>query len=150
MSIFNAIRTTLETAIDAMTTPTFNFVYDNVNEYRPGSMTYPNVKVTFPEEIGREKEGEVINSYSTDVVVNFRVMVDATPSDPDEALEDVLEDFKRLMEDQHNDLQVQGMVQSDFIDSVKEFTNVRARPAFIDIKFNVFYRVQKTDPNLTT
>ena len=150
MSVFDDIRTTLETAIDAMTVVGgFNFDYDNVNEYRPASKSYPNVLVTFPDEIAREVDGNMIDSYSTDVIVNFDVTVNATPADTNTALENVLEDFKRLMGEQHNSLQTQGMIVAHFIDSVKRFTLVRARPGAIIINFNVFYRVRESNPAIT-
>lgn len=150
MSVFDDIRTTLEAAIDAMTSPTYNYNYDNVNEYRPANKTYPNVLVEFPEELGRDPDGEVIDAFSTDVNVIFKVTVDDTTADTNTALENILEDFKRLMEVQHPTLQTDGMIVADFIESTKNFTHVRARPGMINIIFKVFYRVRRSNPSLTT
>ena len=150
MSVFDDIRTTLETAIDAMTTPTYNYNYDNVNEYRPANKTYPNVQLEFPEELGRDPDGEVIDAFSTDVNVSFKVMVDDTTADTVTALQNVLEDFKRLMEAEHASLQTDGMIVGDFIESTTQFTHVRARPGMITIIFKIFYRVRRSNPALTT
>ena len=150
MSIWTDIISTLETAIDAMTTPTFNYSYDNVNENRPASKTYPSVIVNFPEEIARDPDINMIDSYSVDTEVLFEVTVDDAVADTRLYMDNVLEDFKRLLEDEHDNLQLDGLVVGDLISADQKFSNVRQRPGTITIIFSMFYRVKRSDPSLTT
>ena len=150
-TIYTDIIDQLITAIDSMTVVGgYNYDYDNVNEYDYASMTYPNVKVLLPEEIARDADGEVINSYTADSEITFEVTVDNTVSPVDKALDRVVEDFKRLLEADHDNLQGKGMIVADYLDSAREYTHVRARPGKIMITFNINYRVLKTNPSSTT
>lgn len=150
-AIYTDIIDSIITAIDGMTTGGgFRYNYDNVNEYDNDSMTYPNAKVLLPEEIARDAEGEVINSYTADSEITFEVTVDDTVSPVDKALDYVIEDFKRLMEQEHDDLQIEGMIVADYIDSRREYTHVRERPGKVFVLFNINYRVLKTNPSSTT
>ncbi len=150
MAILTDIIATLKAKIDGMTTGTgFNFNYDNVDERRPGSKTYPNVLIEYPEEVERDVDINVIDSYSSDREINFIVTVDAGTTPVDTALDNVLEDFKRLLEEAHDDLQLDGLIVEDLLESDREYTHVRERPGKITILFNFFYRVRRSDPSLT-
>lgn len=127
----------------------YNFDYDNVDERRPGSKTYPNVFVEYPEESARDAENNVIDSYSVDRPINFVVTVDDSTTPVDAALDNVLEDFKKLLEAEHNNLQSDGLVVGDLLEAGREYTHVRERPGIITIQFNFFYRVRRSDPALT-
>lgn len=150
-AVWTDIITTLRTKIDAMTTGGgYNFDYDNVDEYRPASKTYPNVQIIFPEELARDPDDNVVNAYSTDIVITLRCTVDNTTTPTDTALDNVLEDMKRLLEAETTTLCNQGVLIGDYTESTREYTHVRARPGIINIMFNFFYRLQRTDPSLTT
>ena len=151
MSIWTDIIDELVIVVDAMTTGGgFNSNYDNVNEYRPASKTYPSVMIDFPDETYRPSDQQVINSFSGDVEVIFIVTVDDSTANVDEALDDVIEDFKRLLEDEHTNLQTKGMTVEELEETSREYTHTRKRPGVVTKKFNFFYRVQRSDPNLTT
>jgi hypothetical protein len=150
-TIYTDIIDALIAAINSMTVVGgFNNDYTRCNDYNHDTMTYPNVKVLLPEEVAREAEGEVINSYTADSEITFEVTVDNTVSPVDKALDQVVEDFKRLLEEEHADLQIEGMIVADYIDSQREYTHVRARPGKVSIIFNINYRVLKSNPSSTT
>jgi len=150
MSVFRDIMDALETAVNGMTTPTFNSNWSNTNEWRPANRTYPACEITIPEEVAEDPDDSVIDSYSAKTDVIFKVTVDDTFSDVDVALDNALEDIKRLMEQEHADLQVEGMVYANSVGSTKQYTNTRKRPGIITITFNIFYRVRRSDPSVTT
>lgn len=150
-AVYTDIIDSLIAAINLMTVVGgFRFDYTRCNDYNHDTMTYPNVKVLLPEEIARDADGEVINSYTADSEITFEVTVDNTVLPVDKALDYVIEDFKRLLEDEHDDLQVEGMIVADYIDSRREYTHVRERPGRVFIVFNINYRVLKTNPSSTT
>lgn len=150
-TIYTDIINQIITAIGTMTVVGgYNYDYANVNEYNHDSMTYPNVKVLLPEEVARPADGEVVNSYTADSEITFLVTIDDTVSPVDKAIDRVIEDFKRLLEADHANLRDKGMIVADYIDSQREYTNVRARPGMVSIIFNINYRVLKTNPSSTT
>ncbi len=149
MAIWTDIISTLKTKIDAMVTPTFNFNYDNVDERRAANKTYPNVLIEYAEEIVREPLGNVVDSYSADREISFIIEVDDGTTPIDTALDNVLEDFKRLFEDIHADLQLDGLIVDTLLSSEREFTHVRKRPGKVTIISSYFYRVRRSDPALT-
>lgn len=149
MPVFTDIITTLEAKIDAMTTPTYNFNYDNVNEYKPANKTYPNVKIHFPDE-DKNPDAEIIDGYWSDVPIEFEVMVDDTESVVRTAIDKVIEDFKRLFQEEFFTLQCTGLLNGDFDSAEREYTHVRQRPAIVTMTFNFEYRVKRSDPSLTT
>jgi len=150
MAVWTDIADALRTAIDGMTTAGgYNYDYDNVDEYRPASKTYPNVQMIFPVEEARDPDENVVNSYSTDVTIAFKVTVDDTDT-VDDGIDNVIEDFKRLLEAEHGTLCTNGLLIGDYVNSDREYTHVRERPGIVIITFNFFYRVQRTDPSLTT
>lgn len=150
MSIWTNIMNGLIAGVDSMTTPTFNSNYDNVNEYRPANKTYPSTVIEFPDEFYRGSLENVIDSYSGDVEVLFKTTVDDSTPDVDEAMDDVIEDFKRLLEDEHDALQILGMVVHELEETGREYTLIRKRPGIVTIKFNFFYRVRRSNPTVTT
>ena len=150
MSVLTDIITTLKSKVDGMTiVGGYNYDYDNVDERRPGSKTYPNVLIEYPDELERDVNINVIDSYSSDRQMNFIVTVDDGTSPIDTALDNVLEDFKRLLEAEHDNLQLDGLVVGDLLESNRAYTHVRERPGQITILFNFFYRVRRSDPSLT-
>jgi len=150
MAIYTDIINQLATAIDGMTIAGgYNYNYGPADEFDPASRTYPQVFIRFPEEVGREVEGEVVNSYTADSEVEFEVVIDDTETYPDTMMDKVVEDFKRLLEADHDTLQTKGMVVADYIDNVREYTNVRERPGKVTITFNINYRVLRTNPSVT-
>lgn len=143
--------TSLETAVDAMSTGTgFNYNYDNINEYLPANKTYPNVLITFPEDVDRGSENNMIDSYSIDTIIDFNVTIDNTVANIDLYLDNVNEDFQRLMEQEHDDLQIQGMLLAERVGSERAYTNRRARPARINLKYKIFWRIKRSNPSSTT
>lgn len=155
MAVLTDIITELKAQIDAMTTAGgFNYNYDNVDERRPGSKTYPNVMVEFPEDEPRNRNANTIDSYSIDQPISFIVTVsnldkDSNPVAVDTALDNVKEDFERLLEAIHSDLQDEGLIVEDMLESDREYTHVRKRPGKTTINFNFFYRVRRSNPSLT-
>ena len=150
-TIYTDIINSLIDGINSMTVVGgFNYDYTRCNDYNHDTMTYPNVKLFDPEEIAQDAENEVINSYTAESEITFKVTVDNIVSPVDKALDRVIEDFKRLLEEDHDDLQIEGMIVADYIDSKKEYTHVRARPGKVNIVFNIRYRVLKSNPSSTT
>jgi len=152
MTIKNDITTETDTKIDGMTIAGgFNFDYDNINEFRPGSKTYPSTKTEYFEDEYEDPDEQVVNSYTSKLTSIFIVTVDnVTEPNARLACAKVLEDFQRLMEKEHPNLQIKGMIKADLIKSEVFFTNVVKRPCRIEMEWEIMYRVQRTSPNLTT
>jgi len=149
--VYTSILAALRTAIDGMTVVGgYNFGYDNVDRYKPSTMTYPNVKIRFPLQTNRDAAGEVVNAYTCDSQVAFEVSIASSSSSMDTDLDKVVEDFKRLMEANHPTLRTAGMIVADYLSEERQYTHVRARPAKVKIMFNLLYRVLKTNPASTT
>lgn len=150
MTIKNDITTAIDTAIDAMSTGTgYKFDYDNVNEYKPGSKTYPNVKSTYAEEEYLDPDDQMVDSYTAELQAVFVVTVDNTVSPVDKALGQVLQDFKRLLEAEHANLQTKGQIVGDLISDEYSYTNIRKRPGSIRMEWELRYRVKRSDPSVT-
>lgn len=150
MAIWTDIIATLTTKIDGMTTGTgFNFNYDNVDERRPANKTYPNTLIEYLEEVIREPLGNVVDSYSADREISFITEVDDSITPVDTALNNVQEDFKRLFEEIHAALQLDGLIVDTLLSTEREYTHVRERPGKIRITSSYFYRVRRSDPSLT-
>jgi len=150
MAIYTNIITELAAAIDGMTKAGgYNYNYGATDVFNPASRVYPQVFIRFPEEVGREVDGETVNSYTADSEIEFEVIIDDTETFPDTMMDKVVEDFKRLLEADHDTLQTKGMIVADYIDNVREYTNVRERPGKVKITFNIAYRVKRTNPSVT-
>lgn len=150
-TIYTDIINQLIASVNSMTVAGgFNNDYTRCNDYNHDTMTYPNVKLLLPSEVARDVDNEVINSYSADSEVTFEVTVDNTVSPVDKALDQVVEDFKRLFDEESETLHTKGQIVGDYLDSEREYTHVRARPGKISILYNIFYRVLKSNPSSTT
>ena len=150
MAIYTDIIGELATAIDGMTIAGgYNYNYGPADVFDPASRVYPQVFIRFPEEVGREPEEEVVNQYVADSEVEFEVIIDDTESTADEMMDNVVEDFKRLLEADHDTLQTKGLIVADYLDNVREYTHVRERPGKVTITFNLNYRVKRSNPSVT-
>ena len=150
MTIENDITTEIDAQIDAMTVAGgFNFDYDNINEYRPGSKTYPNVKSDYKNIEYTDPEEQVVDSYTGNLEAIFVVMVDDSVN-VDLALTQVLEDFQRQLEGKHDLLQTKGFIKSDLLEREIEYTNIRKRPGMITQTWRIFFRVKRSNPASTT
>lgn len=149
MSIVNDITGYIDTAIGTMTTAGgFNFDYTNVNEFKPADATYPNVKTTYLEDDASDIEGNMANKYTSELTAFFNVTVDDTGT-VDDALDNVLEDFKKLINDEFSTLQTKGLIREQIIRSDKYYSLVTKRPGRIEIQWMLFYRVSQSDPTST-
>jgi len=150
MTIKNDITSEIDALIDAMTVlGGYNFDYDNVNQLKPASRTYPFVKTEYPEDEYLDPDDQMVDSYSSGLQAIFTVMVDDTVSPPALALSRVLEDFQRLMEAGHATLQTKGQIVGDLISNNRNYTQIRKRPGFIEMEWRLFYRVKRSDPSVT-
>jgi len=149
VTIKNDITTAIDTAIDSMTTPTFNFNYGPVNVFKPASKTYPNVKTEYDDDEFDNPDNQVVNSYTSTLTAIFTIVVDDTTTPARTALSNVLEDFQRLLEDEHGDLQAAGMLNHDLTTSIRDFSNIRKRPGKITMEWEIRYRIKRSDPALT-
>ena len=149
MTIKNDVTTAIDTAIDTMTTPTYNFSYGPVNVFKPASKTYPNVKTSYDTDEFDDPDNQVVDSYTSSLTATFTIVVDDTTAPARTALSDVLEDFQRLLESEHSSLQTDGMIKADLINSVREYSNIRKRPGKITMEWEIRYRIKRSDPALT-
>ena len=151
MTIKYDITSAIDTAIDGMTTGGgYNFNYDNVNEYRQQSKTYPNVKSVYDETEYEDPDDQMVDSYTGYIRGTFTVEVDDSVSPVDKALAQVLQDFKRLLEAQHANLQTKGQIVGDLLSDENFYTNIRKRPGRIVMEWRLMYRVKRSDPSVTT
>lgn len=151
MTIKYDITSAIDTAIDGMTTGGgYNFDYDNVNEYRQQSKTYPNVKSVYEATEYLDPDDQMVDSYTGELEANFIVEVDDTVSPVDKALAQVLQDFKRLLEAQHANLQTKGQIVGDLLSDENFYTNIAKRPGRIEMNWQLIYRVKRSDPSVTT
>lgn len=152
MTIKNDITTEIDSQIDAMSIGTgFNFDYDDVNEFKPDLKTYPNVKTEYFEDEYLDADEQMVDSYTSDLTAIFIIVVDnIAETNTRLAMSKVLEDFQRVMESGHPDLQAKGWIKADLIKSERFFTNVVARPGRIEMEWEIRYRVNRTNPSVTT
>ena len=151
MTIKNDITTRIDTAIGAMSTGGgYNFNYSNVNEYRPNSKTYPAVKTMYPEDSFLDPDEQTVDSYTSDLTAIFEVTVDDTIANTRLYLSQVLEDFQRLLEADHDNLQDEGMIVADLLNDERQYFQVRKRPGKLIMEWEIKYRVKRSDPSLTT
>ena len=147
--IFNQITKSIETAVNSMTViGGFRYDYSRANDYNFKTRTFPNVLITFPEEIGEDND-EMVNSYTSTSEIFFDVVIDDSEPDSDLYLDGVIEDLKRLMENEHEDFQIVGLCVADFLGTSREYTNVRQRPAKAKIVFDIKYRIKRSNPSNT-
>lgn len=150
MSVLNDITGYIDTAIGTMTTSGgFNFDYTNVNEFKPADATYPNVKTVYIEEDADSVEGNLANKYTSLLGASFNVTVDDETTPVDVALDNVLEDFKKLINDEFATLQTKGLIKERFIGSEKFYLLTTKRPGRIEIQWQLHYRVSMDDPSST-
>lgn len=152
MTIKNDITTEIDAQIGAMSTGTgFNFNYDDVNEFKPGDKTYPNVKTEYFEDEYEDPDDQMVDSYTSDITAFFIIVVDnVVETNTRLALSKVLEDFQRVMESGHPTLQTKGWIFANIIKSERFFTNVVARPGRIEMEWQIRYRVKRSNPAVTT
>lgn len=151
MTIKHDVTSEIDTFIDGMVTGGgFSFNYDNVNEHRPGSKTYPNVISSYEEEEFLDPDDQMVDSYTGLLSAKFRVTVDESVSPPRLALSQVLQDFQKLLEDKHDLLQTEGWIKGELISDTEIFTNVRKRPGVLEMEWGIEYRVKRSDPTTTT
>ncbi len=151
MTIKNDFTAEIDSKIDAMSIGTgFNFDYDNINEFKPNSKTYPNVKSDYTEEDFLDPDEQMVDSYSANLTAKFIVTVDnVTETDTRLALSKVLQDFQRVLEAGHADLQDKGWIKADLISDQRFFTNIVARPGRIEMEWEIHYRVKRSEPSET-
>lgn len=147
MTVENTITAYIDSAIGSMATAnSYNFNYADVNEYKPDDKTYPNVKSMYMN--AEAQEVIVANKYTSNLLAVFLVTVDNT-TDVDIGLDKVMEDFKRLFDDEHATLQTKGMVWSQFVGKDKSYNLNKQRPGQIEIRWLIRYRVSMDDPSST-
>ena len=150
-TIYRSILTVLEDAADAMTTVSgFRFDYDDINEYKPADKTYPSLMIDLGEESADPPGEGLVNSYTMNADVIFSCTVDDTVANVDTYLFRCHEDILRMMEEEHLNSRNAGLIVADYLDYRIEYTNVRKRPGRIIMRFNLNYRLKRTDPALTT
>ena len=124
----------------------YNYDYADVNEYKPDDKSYPNVKSNYM--VAEAQEVIVANKYTANLNAEFKVTVDNT-ADVDVQLDKVVEDFKRLFDDQHETLQTKGMIYSRYIGKEKTYSLNKYRPGSVLIRWLIRYRVDMDDPSST-
>jgi hypothetical protein len=151
MTIKNDITSEIDSQIDAMSIGTgFNFDYDDINQFKPNSKTYPNVKTDYTDEDFLDPDEQMVDSYSATLKAKFIITVDnVTEPDSRLALSKVLQDFQRVLEAGHADLQDKGWTKADLLNDQKFFTNIVARPGRIEMEWEIDYRVKRSEPSET-
>ena len=149
MTVENDITTEIDVVIDAMTVAGgFNFDYDNINEYRPSSKTYPNVKSDYNDIEYEDPDDQMVDSYSGNLEAIFVTTIDDSVN-VYLGLTQVLEDFQKQFEGKHEILQGKGMIVGDLSSRQIAYTNIRKRPGIITMPWNIFFRVKRSDPAVT-
>lgn len=147
MTVENTLTAFIDTSIAGMTTASdYNYDYADVNEYKPDDKTYPNVKSNYM--VAEAQEVIVANKYTANLNAEFMVTVDNS-ADVDVQLDKVVEDFKRLFDDQHSNLQTNGMIWERYIGKEKTYRLNKYRPGSVLIRWLIRYRVDMDDPSST-
>lgn len=148
MAILNDIVTSLKTELENVSGAPYNYIYSNVNERKPSLKTFPHVVIEANEEssIGTPEQ-IVVNSYHVVVDVKFLCTIDDTVSDVRLYLNNVSDDIKRFMEDEHDNLNSQGMILANYVNGSYTYTNKPKLPAIAELNFIVQYRAKRTAPN---
>lgn len=143
--IFFAIIDKLEDLInDYMTTANgFSADYGSVNQFNPGSRTYPAVFLEYPESMA-EEDLQVIERDTEETEIIIRVQA-PTSADLDKTAFWVVGDFGYLFESFKNTLKVEGLIQYDLIGSQIDYTECSEYPVEVIMTYRLKYRRQNND-----
>ena len=150
MAIKTSLISSLKTAIGLMAPGTgFNYDYGDIDDYYPASRVYPCVFINFPNEEGINEDANVVDKYTNDFNVAFKVIIAPAAVAVDTYLDKVEDDFKQMLAEQTASLRATGIIDYEYIDSERIYTNVRTYPAYITMNFKLRYRQQQTAPAST-
>ena len=150
MAIKTSLIATLKTAIGNMTPAIgFNYDYGDIDDYYPASRVYPCVFINFPTEESINEDSNTTECYTNDFNTAFKIIIAPAAVAVDTYLDKVEDDFKHMMADQTATLRAAGIIDYEYIDSERTYTNVRTYPAHITINFKIRYRQQQTNPSST-
>ncbi len=143
----SGIESVISAGVVAMAVPDSNFTYGAVDVLPPVNTGLPLVYLDFQEETALPSGDSVAGKYTMDALLAFRVLVPKSVTiDPDDQAIMVMNDIKKLMDNLHDALQVQGMTFADFISASKIYRLVRAYPVQLTVNFNIRYRQLKSNP----
>jgi len=148
MSIENDIGAGIDAQIDAMTTAGgYNYDYDNVNELKPISKTYPAVKTKY-RILGYDDVDQPAGAYSGNMEGVFDITIGSGVAF-NLACSNVVQDFQRMFTAQEAAFQALGLSWAELLG--REFipTNVRARPGKITMNWEFKIRVNRANPAIT-
>ena len=152
MAINDAIVDRIETGLAAVSpsASSYWYDYDNINERKPPNKTYPHVIIESQEEVTfGDPEEIVVNAYDNTFLVNFIITVDNTDTNTYRAMNRAMDDVRRYMEEDHDNLQAVGMIYANYVDANFSYTNKRNLPGIVTVTFRIRYRVKRTDPDST-
>ena len=150
MTIKTSLISALKTAIGLMTPGNgFNYDYGDIDDYYPASRVYPCVFINFPTEESINEDSNTTECYTNDFNTAFKIIIAPAAVAVDTYLDKVEDDFKHMMADQTATLRAAGIIDYEYIDSERTYTNVRTYPAHITINFKIRYRQQQTNPSST-
>ena len=150
MAIKTSLISALKTAIGNMTPANgFNYDYGDIDDYYPASRVYPCVFINFPTEESINEDSNTTECYTNDFNTAFKIIIAPAAVAVDTYLDKVEDDFKHMMADQTATLRAAGIIDYEYIDSERTYTNVRTYPAHITINFKIRYRQQQTNPSST-
>lgn len=149
MAIKTSLISALKTAYGLMTPAAgFNYDWGDLDDYIPASRVYPCAFFNFQEEEAINEEDNVVEKYTNDFNLVIDVIVDDTAA-VDTYLDNAEDDFKHMMADETATLRAAGMLDYEYIDSSREYTNVRKYPGKMTLTFKIRYRQEQTAPATT-
>lgn len=144
--IITKITNQIETLIGTMTTLAgYNYTYGTVNQFTPASRTYPAVFISAVTEEVDGDEDVIINEYPKTAVVDIDVVIQSSTY-IDRSAFLCRADFDKMFFDNRATLNAQGLVETKYIGSEKEYTLVNRYPVKIKLKYLLHFKVKKNNP----
>jgi hypothetical protein len=130
------------------TANSYNFDYSssNINVYKPDDRSYPQIWSTYT--IDEAEEIIMSNKYTSTINALFTCVVDNS-ADVDLLMSKVVEDIKRMFDDQHTTLQTKGMIREEQSNVQEEYLLNKLRPGRVLLNWNIRYRVSMDNPSST-
>jgi hypothetical protein len=126
----------------------YNFDYGSVDEYDPGSRSYPAVHLQWNEEDSPDNPERLAGYYEVFARLFIRV-TPPTSNDLDKTMYLIRSDFDKLFYDNAEAFRVKGLGRAEPTASANEYKLISAYPTTILLSYLLHHRRQKASPYST-
>jgi hypothetical protein len=145
MPILSDLVAALRPAVDAMTTPTYNFNHPAPDVQDPALWVYPQTFLRVPLATIEDRPG-MVGKHQSIWPLTFRTLVPKGVGEITIEAHKVIDDFMKLMATQFPALQALGLLRYDLAGSAWAPRLVAAAPAETKVTFNLWVRQSRANP----